>query len=73
MGPEKRATRNLSRHLRELRLKLGWSQEELAERMGSDRTYISDMERGMRNPSLKTLARLASTLDVTIGQLCDND
>jgi transcriptional regulator with XRE-family HTH domain len=57
--------------MRERRLALGWSQEELAERMGTDRTYISDLERSLRNPSLKILARLASTLDTTVGDLCD--
>ena len=72
MGPEKRAIRNLSLHLRERRLKKGWSQDELAYRVGSDRTYISDMERGLRNPSLKTLARLAHTLGASIGDLCDS-
>ncbi|MEZ4536955.1 MAG: helix-turn-helix transcriptional regulator [Cyanobacteriota/Melainabacteria group bacterium] len=73
MGPEKRATRNLAKHLRRYRLEKGWSQDELAYQTGSDRTYISDIERGLRNPSLKTLARLASALDVTIGDLCDPD
>jgi len=71
MGPEKRALRNLAKHLREFRLEKGWSQDELAERVGSDRTYISDMERELRNPSLKTIARLAESLDVRIGDLCD--
>lgn len=73
MGPEKRATRNLAKHLRHYRLEKGWSQDELAYETGSDRTYISDIERGLRNPSLKTLARLAYALDVTIGDLCDPD
>lgn len=71
MGPEKRAIRNLAKQMKNLRLGLGWSQEELADRMGTDRTYISDLERSLRNPSLKILARLANTLDTTIGDLCD--
>jgi len=72
MKPENRAIRNLSRHLRQIRLDKRWSQEELAERAGVDRTYISDLERGLRNPSLKTLARIADALDETIGALCDD-
>jgi transcriptional regulator with XRE-family HTH domain len=72
MGPEKRATRNLAKHLRVFRLAFGWSQEELAERVGADRTYISDIERGLRNPSLNTLARLAYALKIKIGDLCDD-
>jgi len=71
MGPEKRALKNLAKHLRQLRLERGWSQDVLAEHVGSDRTYISDMERGLRNPSLKTVAKLAHTLGVSIGALCD--
>lgn len=73
MGPEKRAIRNLAKKLRHYRLEKGWSQDELAYQTGSDRTYISDIERGLRNPSLKTLARFADTLGVTIGDLCDPD
>lgn len=72
MGPERRATKNLAKHLRQLRLNKRWSQDDLAERVGSDRTYISDIERGLRNPSLKTIARLAYTLGTTIGDLCDD-
>ena len=71
MGPEKRAIKNLAKQLRRLRLQSGYSQDELAELVGSDRTYISDMERELRNPSLKTLARLAHALEVSIGELCD--
>ena len=73
MKAERRALRNLAKHLRELRLNKGWSQDKLAEYVDSDRTYISDIERGLRNPSIKMVARLASTLGVRIGDLCDSD
>ena len=72
MKPENRALRNLAKHLRQQRLAKKWSQEELAERVGSDRTYISDIERGLRNPSIKMVARLAYTLHAKIGDLCDD-
>jgi transcriptional regulator with XRE-family HTH domain len=71
MRPEKRAIRNLAKRMRELRLSKGYSQEELADRMGADRTYVSDLERQLRNPSLRTLAKLADALDTSIGGLCD--
>lgn len=48
---------------------LGLSQEELAQRAGLHRTYVSDIERGARNPSLKTLCRLAEGLGITTAQL----
>ena len=47
------------------------TQEELAERAEIDRTYISDIERGSRNPGIKNIARLAKALGVTVAQLCE--
>ncbi|MFP2896033.1 helix-turn-helix domain-containing protein [Corallococcus sp. 4LFB] len=40
------------------------SQEELADRAGVDRTYLSGIERGIRNPTLKTIDRLSRSLGV---------
>ena len=48
---------------------LGISQETLAERSVLHRTYISDLERGERNPSLQTIIRLAHALEVPIATL----
>jgi transcriptional regulator with XRE-family HTH domain len=44
---------------------LGISQDELAARAGLHRTYISDIERGARNPSLETIEKLASALEIS--------
>ena len=41
------------------------NQEELAHAADIDRTYVSGIERGLRNPSIKVLARLAETLKTT--------
>lgn len=54
----------LSRIVRQRRDQLGLSQDELAQRSGLHRTYISDIERGARNLSLKNLVRLAEALEV---------
>lgn len=51
------------------RSELGISQEELAQRAGLHRTYISDIERGARNPTLKTLSRLAVALELSASKL----
>jgi transcriptional regulator with XRE-family HTH domain len=51
--------------LRECRTKAGISQEKLALRADLDRTYISLLERGLRQPSLDTVFRLAKVLEVT--------
>ena len=49
--------------VRALREQAGWSQEELALRADVHRTYIGGIERGERNPTLTTMARLAMALD----------
>ncbi len=47
-----------------LRHKHGWSQEDLAYESGLHRTYISGIERGVRNPTASVIERLAITLGV---------
>lgn len=55
--------------LRLLRLKQGWTQVVMAEKVGIDRSYISDMERGKKNVCLPTLEILAQAFGITISQL----
>ena len=55
--------------VRELREKNGWSQEDLAERSGLHRTYVSGVERGVRNPTLEVINRLAAALEVPLSVL----
>lgn len=59
-------------HVRDLRAQRGLSQEELAERSGLHRTYISSLERGQRNVSLDNIHRLAIALGVSAGELLDD-
>lgn len=61
--------KNFGELLRERRKKSGLSQEELALACGLDRTYISGLERGKRNPTLKVLALLAFSLKITVAEL----
>jgi len=51
-------------HLRQFRHNTGLSQEQLALNSGLDRTYISLLERGLRQPTLTTLFTLASSLGI---------
>jgi transcriptional regulator with XRE-family HTH domain len=55
----------LGRNLRRLRPAAGLSQEAFAERCGLHRTYVGAVERGERNVTLSTLARLAVALSVS--------
>ncbi len=55
--------------LRKLRKEQGFSQEELADRAGLHRTYVSSVERGERNVSLQTIDKLARALNLPIGDL----
>ncbi|HVX01063.1 MAG TPA: helix-turn-helix transcriptional regulator [Candidatus Babeliaceae bacterium] len=61
----------LGKKVRELRKAKDWTQEKLEENSGLDRTYISDIERGMRNPSLKSLEKLAKALKIKVSDLTD--
>lgn len=56
----------LGRRIRALRLARGWSQEELARRATIHRVYLGDVERGVRNPSLRHLAAVAAALGVRV-------
>lgn len=56
--------------LRELRQEGGWaSQEEFAHHVELDRTYISGLERGVRNPTLDVIEKLARGLNVAPADL----
>lgn len=61
--------RQLSRNLRRLRTDKGWSQEEFADRAGLHRTYVSGVERGVRNPTITIVAALAKALGVPPAEL----
>jgi len=60
-------------HVRRARLAAGLSQEELAERCGLDRTYVSGIERGRRNPTVLALGDLAAALGIRVADLLQHD
>ncbi|MBU0487264.1 MAG: helix-turn-helix domain-containing protein [Bacteroidetes bacterium] len=59
-------TVEFGRRIREMRQKLGISQEELSFRSELHRTYISSIERGLRNVSLENIEKLAKALECEI-------
>lgn len=58
-------------HIKKLRLQSGLSQEAFADKCGLDRTYISGIERGVRNPTLQVISVLAGGLEMKISVLFD--
>ena len=56
-------------NLQRLRREKGWSQEALAFESGLHRTYVSGIERGVRNPTLLILEKLAKTFGVAPAEL----
>jgi len=63
---------HFGKNLKEARNLKGISQEELALSLEFDRTYISMLERGKRNPSLFTIHKIAHFLDIKISALVAN-
>jgi transcriptional regulator with XRE-family HTH domain len=64
-----KATALVAWNLRRLRVKRGLSQEALAVDAGVDRSYVGRIERGVENPTVETLDRVASALDVAVAEL----
>lgn len=61
----------LAQAIRRRRETLGWSQEKLADRCGFDRTYVSMLERGRRNPSFLNLLKLSDGLEISVSTLTE--
>jgi transcriptional regulator with XRE-family HTH domain len=57
------------RRLRKLRHRRGWTQVQLAEKLGLDRSYLADVERGKRNISIVNLEIIASGFGRSLSQL----
>ena len=54
------------KYLRKLK---GWSQEDLALNSDINKNYISDLERGRRNPTLVVMERIAIAFDIPLSEL----
>lgn len=57
--------------VQELRIERGLSQEDLASQIGMQRTYISDVERGIRNTSISNAKRIAKALEIPLSKLIE--
>ena len=54
--------------IRQLREAKAWTQETLAERANLDRSYIAGIEAGLRNPSVKAVAKIARGLGTSLSE-----
>lgn len=63
--------RALGWRVRQLREGKHWTQETLAARSALDRSYIAGIEAGLRNPSVKALAKIARALNVSLSELLE--
>ena len=70
MGPMD-IRRQLARNVKRLREARGWSQEDLADEAGLHRTYVSGIEREVRNPTISIVERLMKALKARAGDLLD--
>jgi transcriptional regulator with XRE-family HTH domain len=66
---ENETVRLLAERIKSLRRSMQWSQEELAERASLQRSYLADLERGYRNPSVRTLVKIANAMHVSVAAL----
>jgi transcriptional regulator with XRE-family HTH domain len=63
----------VGRNLKEYRRKAGFSQERLALECDIHRTYVSGVERGIRNPTVTVLEKLARPLGIQASRLLETD
>jgi len=68
-GAGQEEARKLGARIRRLRIACGWTQEQLAEYAGVHYKYLGDVERGVRNPALFNIARIARALGVPVAAL----
>jgi len=64
-------TKRVGSNLRRAREEVGISQEELADRAGLHRTYVSGVERGIRNPTVTVLEKIAKALKIKSSTLLE--
>lgn len=59
----------LGNRIRKLRKRRGWTQVVMSEKVGIDRSFLADVERGKRNISVLNLALVADGLGVSLSRL----
>lgn len=62
---------SLGQRIKDLREARGWSQREFSQVIGMNKTYIGDIELGKRNPTLKSMERIAGGFGLRVGELLE--
>jgi transcriptional regulator with XRE-family HTH domain len=70
---ETQILRLLAQRIKSLRTAKGWTQEEFAERAAMQHSYLADLELGRRNPSVRTLVRVANAFGIAVQELFEGD
>lgn len=65
--------RHIGRRVREERVQRGWTQEQLAEKAETHLSFIGQLERGIKKPSLLTLKKIANAFGTKAGDLLDEN
>ena len=61
--------KNIGRRIRHYRKRRGYTQEQLGLSINTSGAYISNIERGVKKPSLDNLVSIAETLDITVNDM----
>lgn len=64
-----KVSKKVGKNIKKIREKRGLTQEELALEAGLNRAYVGYIERGRRNPSIETVAKIAKILKVRLDEL----
>ncbi len=70
---EEQLLKSFGKHVKAIRVSQKITQEELALKADLDRTYISGIERGLRNVSLINILKLANALNISLTKMVDFD
>jgi len=63
------SAKKLGNNMKRIRLAKQMSQGDICRKLGVDRSYISNVESGKKNPTLSTITKLAKALGVLVGEL----
>lgn len=60
---------DIGKKIKEIRISLGLTQQQLADKIGISMDYLGNIERGERTPGIKSFVRIADSLDISLDYL----